>query len=66
MLWISIGLIVFGIGKVFIPKYFKFYKIWEIFGKLEEPSRLELLLDRLVGFVCLFIGIVFLVNPFFK
>ncbi|MHB8984258.1 MAG: hypothetical protein ACYC4E_02770 [Carboxydocellales bacterium] len=52
----AIGLIIFGIGKTFLPKYFRFYKTWEIFGDVEKPSRLELILDRIVGITCLLGG----------
>lgn len=57
MLLTGMGLIIFGIGKIFIPRVFRIYRMWEMFGEKEEPGQLEQVLDRLTGIICLLVGI---------
>lgn len=54
---IGIGLIIFGLGKLLYPKTFRFYRMWEIFGKIDEPGQAELVLERLSGLILIIAGI---------
>ena len=63
-MWTAIGLIIFGIGKIISPKYFRRYKTFELFEKVEEPSKLRLYSERIIGIVLLTAGIIMLIQEY--
>lgn len=54
----AIILLFMGMGMIFFPRYCRHYRLWELFDKTEELSKVEIYLSKILGIVFIFIGII--------
>lgn len=61
-MWTAICIIICGMGMVLFPKYFRHFRTYELFKKVKNPNKRELIFGRFTGSVLILIGIMLLLK----